>query len=206
MRSLSRADIQALPHHDRIRLHNSLLGGKPAHLVGTASAAGVTNLAVFNSACHVSSDPPQLAIMTRPLTVSRDTYRNIQEQGAWTLNAIRRADVAAAHRCAEKLPADQSEFDAHGFEPAWVEGFSAPFVAGSPLQIGLKLVDDIFIPSAGTRLLVGEVVCLQVDEAGLAGDGSVLVEPLDAVSSLGLDAYATVRECARFAHVSQKRR
>ena len=202
MIELWEADLRALERKTRIRLHNSLLGGKPAHLVGTASAAGVDNLAVFNSACHISSDPALIGMMCRPLTVRRDTYANIRETGVWTLNTIHALFVDRAHRAADKVPSAVSEFLHAGLQPGRMPGFAAPFVAESPLQVGLEYVEEVPIPSSGTVLLVGRVCWVRLREDGLTDDGSVQIDRVEALSSLGLDAYAEVREHARFPYQS----
>lgn len=198
------AQFRAMEAKRRIRLHNSLLGGKPVHLVGTRSAAGVPNLAVFNSACHVSSDPPLIGMMCRPTSVRRDTYENLLETGVWTLSAISADILERAHRAADKLPAEASEFEHAGLTESPWPGFAAPAVAESPLQMGFRLVEEVPIRSSGTLFLVGELQWLRMAEGGLAEDGSVLADRLGLLSSLGLDAYAEVRECARFAYPSTK--
>lgn len=200
MKTIDRDSWQQLPSKQRIRLHNSLLGGKPVHLVGTCSASGVSNLAVFNSACHVSSDPPLIGMMCRPLTVRRDTYSNIQDTGVWTLNAIHADFVTAAHKASDKLPAELSEFDHTGLDEGWMDGFAAPYVQQAPVQIGLKLVEEVPIRCSGTVLLVGEVQWLRLPHDNVDEDGSLRADQAGVLSSLGLDAYARVSEVARFVY------
>lgn len=200
------AQWKALDDKYRIRLHNSLLGGKPVHLVGTASEDGVPNLAVFNSACHVSSNPPLIGMMCRPLTVRRDTYANIKATGQWTLNAITADFVERAHRAADKLAAELSEFDHTGLTISQKPGFSAPAVAESPVQIGLELREELELKSSGTVMLIGEVAWLRLKTRGTSENGSLQADNLGVLSSLGLDAYAEVREVARFRHSSSQTR
>lgn len=200
MIEITRDQWSALDRKRRIRLHNSLLGGKPAHLVGTVSAHGIPNLAIFNSACHVSSDPALIGIMCRPLTVRRDSYSNIQATRQWTLNAVHRDYVDRAHRAADKLPAHQSEFAHTGLTPYFQSDFDAPSVAESPVQIGLELREELVLQCSGTVMLIGEVAWLRIQNKGLAEDGSLQPGQLGVLSSLGLDAYAEVHEVARFAY------
>ncbi len=202
---ISTEELQSLDRKKRIKLHNSLLGAKPAHLIGTVSAGGVPNLAVFNSLCHISSDPPLIGMMSRPLSVPRDTYQNIQQTRQWTINAIHPQFVGQAHKAADKLPAEQSEFDHAQLTEETVAGFLAPAVAESPLQVGLRFCEEVPIPSSGTVLIIGEVMWIRVQHNGLLDDGSVDASALGLLSSLGLDAYASVTECARFPYVSQSR-
>ena len=51
-------DLSAMTSRQRATLVNSLSGFKSANLVGTADAAGSTNLAIMSSAVHLGSHPP----------------------------------------------------------------------------------------------------------------------------------------------------
>lgn len=194
--------LDAWPKKNRIRLINSLLGGKPVHLVGTQSTSGIPNLAVFNSACHVSSDPALIGMMSRPLTVPRDTYANIEATGVWTLNAITREIVDSAHKAGDKLPPDASEFDYCNLTPAWHEGMTAPFVAESPVSIGLQWEETVPIQCSGTVMIIGRVTHVNMPDEALLEDGSLKAETAGLLSSLGLDAYASVTEVARYTYQS----
>ena len=59
-------DIATMASRYRAALINSLSGFKPANLVGTADAAGSSNLAIISSVVHLGSHPPLLAMIMRP--------------------------------------------------------------------------------------------------------------------------------------------
>ena len=64
-------DLASMAGPFRAMLMNSVTGFKPANVVGTTSAAGVPNLAIFSSVVHLGSDPPLVGLVFRP-PVARD--------------------------------------------------------------------------------------------------------------------------------------
>ena len=54
------------------------------HLIGTKGKSGCPNLAILNSIAHISSEPARIGFIMRPLTVQRDTYKNIIESNYFT--------------------------------------------------------------------------------------------------------------------------
>ena len=78
-----------------------------------------------------------------------------------------------------------------------VPGFAAPFVAESRFRIGLELAELIDIPSNGTKLIVGRVTIVQVEESRLHADGSIHLEGLDVVASTALDTYFGITPLVR---------
>ena len=62
----SNEDIKNLPRIKRLNLINSITGVKPANLIGTRSNVN-SNLAIISSIVHLSTNPPLLSFMLRPL-------------------------------------------------------------------------------------------------------------------------------------------
>ncbi|MDO7854345.1 flavin reductase family protein [Hymenobacter convexus] len=199
MRHLTAADIQAFDKIYRLNLVNGLPGFKPANLVGTAAPDGHTNLAVFSSALHLGSDPALLGIVTRPTTVPRHTYANLKASGCYTLNHVPEALAAQAHYTSANFPDEVSEFDACGFTAVYRDGFAAPYVAESPLSIGLRLLEEHAI-SNGTMLLVGTVEHVYVRDEALRADGTLDLAALATAAISGLDGYHAVAPPVRFGY------
>lgn len=184
----SLADLLAMPGRKRGQMLNTLSGIKGVHLLGTQSQSGIDNLAVFNSVLHIGASPPALGILFRPLTVQRDSYDNILETGVFTLNLISVDMLNAAHHCAAKWPTEVSEFAATGLTPHRTD-HGAPYVAESPIAVGLKLVEDIPIAFNDTRLLIGSVQEVLMPVGAVADDGWVRLDQHQVVSVAGLDTY-----------------
>jgi flavin reductase (DIM6/NTAB) family NADH-FMN oxidoreductase RutF len=199
MRHITAADIQAFEKIYRLNLVNGLPGFKPANLVGTAAPDGRTNLAVFSSALHLGSDPALLGIVTRPTTVPRHTYANLKASGCFTLNHVPEALAAQAHYTSANFPDDVSEFDECGFSAEYRDDFPAPYVAESPLSIGLRLLEEHAI-SNGTVLLVGSVEHVYLKDELLRPDGTLDLVAAGTAAISGLDGYHAVAPPVRFGY------
>ena len=198
---LSNTDIAAMAPQQRAMLINSLPGYKSAMLVGTCDAKGLTNLAIVSSHFHLGSSPPLLAMILRPSTGNseRHTLHNLLETQCWTLNGFSLEHAAHAHQTSAPYPKDRSEFDACGFDAEWLDEFSAPFLKGSPLQIGCFLREHHPLEINGTHMIIGEVLCLQYLETAQRDDGGLSLSDMGLVAVVGLDTYTQPDAGVRFA-------
>ena len=128
----------------RINLINSCTGYKSANLIGTKSKSGIENLAVFSSITHLGSNPAVLGFILRSTTIPRDTYKNIKETGFFTVNHITESIIEDAHHTSAKYHEEISEFDKTKLIPEYKDEWIAPYVKGSPVQIGCKYLNDYF--------------------------------------------------------------
>ena len=188
---LQKAEIEALPQRQRAALINSIPGFKPVVLVGTANNAGQTNLSVINSCFHIGAAPALLGMIIRPAPerTERHTLENILETGWYTLNAMTPNMTQRGHHTSARFAREQSEFEECGFEAMWQSPVEAPFVAESPLKVGLKLAEHHTLQINGTQLLIGSVETLEFDESAYREDGTLNLHTLDLVAAVGLDAY-----------------
>lgn len=188
----------------RRNLMNTLLGFKNANLIGTRDRKGNENLAIFNSLVHLGANPPHIAFVMRPTTVERHTYDNIHEIGFYTFNHVHTSFVEKAHQTSAKYPKEVSEFVACGFTPIYKNDFPAPFVAESKIQIGMKFVEAIFIPTNEVYLIIGEVQEFFVPDDCLCSDGFIDLQKAGTAVVSGLDAYYQAQEIARFSYARPK--
>jgi flavin reductase (DIM6/NTAB) family NADH-FMN oxidoreductase RutF len=107
--------------------------------------------------------------------------------------------VAQAHYTSADFGPELSEFDACGFTAAYRDDFPAPYVAESPLSIGLRLKEELAI-SNGTVLLVGTVEHVYLREEGLRDDGTLDLTVLGDACISGLDGYHKVLPPVRFGY------
>lgn len=184
----------------RRNLMNTLLGFKNANLIGTRDKEGNENLAIFNSLVHLGANPPHIAFVMRPTTVERHTYDNIHETGFYTFNHVHTSFVEKAHQTSAKYPKEVSEFAACGLTPVYKNDFPAPFVAESQIQIGMKFVEAIFIPTNEVYLIIGEVQEFFVPDDCLRSDGFIDLQKAGTAVVSGLDAYYQAQEIARFSY------
>ncbi len=192
--------LEALESRYRAALINSVSGYKPANLIGTANAAGATNLAVMSSVVHLGSHPPLLAMVVRPGGDERHTLANLLASGEYSINHINQSIYRQAHQTAARYPADQSEFDATGLSCQWLDGFSAPLVAEAEVKMAMQLRQHMPLEINGTHLVIGEIVTLLLPDAALRSDGSLNLPAADSVALSGLDEYLCGESLARLSY------
>lgn len=193
-------ELAQLPSRYRANLMNTLSGYKPANLIGTVSAEGISNLAIFNSVTHVGSNPPLLGLLFRPLSVRRDTYNNIKESGVFTINAVTATIYKKAHQTAAKYEKDDSEFEATGLTAKYLQEFPAPFVEESPVKLGCQYQNEYPIAENGTILLLGAVKFVAVEDGLVESDGSLSLDQAGIVAAAGLDGYALPKMLDRLSY------
>jgi flavin reductase (DIM6/NTAB) family NADH-FMN oxidoreductase RutF len=185
-----REDIDTLEKIFKINLINSCSGFKSANLLGSTSKEGISNVAVFSSVIHLGSNPPTLGFILRPTTVPRDTYKNIKESGVFTINHIYEEIIEEAHHTSAKYPENVSEFDVTNLEEEFKGSFKAPFVMGSPVQMSMKFIEEIPVPSNNVMLIVAQIEELYIQDALLQKDGLINLSIGKVAAINGLDTYA----------------
>lgn len=190
MQFFNKQDINSLNKIYRINLINSCSGFKSANLLGSISTDGKTNVAVFSSVTHLGSNPPTLGFILRPTTVPRNTHRNLKETGYFTINHIWEDVIEDAHHTSAKYPDDISEFDMTVLEPEFKGDFKAPFVKNAPVQMAMKFIEEIYVPSNDVMLIVAQIQELYVKNELLQDDGLINLSKGNVATINGLDTYA----------------
>lgn len=189
MKHLKRSEIDALETVFKLNLINSCSGYKSANLIGTVSSEGLENVAVFSSVIHMGTSPPMLGFITRQVETPKDTLANIKNSGFYTINHISSDIIKAAHQTSAKYATKDSEFEKTGLNSEYKNEFRAPFVAESPVQIAMELVEEIHITKNNTILVLGEIKGIYVKESMLLEDGYLDLSKGEIVSVNGVDGY-----------------
>lgn len=183
-------DIDGLHKIFRINLINSCSGFKSANLLGSISEQGIPNVAVFSSVTHLGSNPPTLGFILRPTTVPRNTHKNLKDLGYFTINHIYEDIIDDAHHTSAKYPEDVSEFDMTNLETEYKGNFKAPFVKNAPVQMSMKFIDEIHVPSNNVMLIVSQIEELYINDELLQEDGLINLSKGNVATINGLDTYA----------------
>lgn len=200
LKTLSFDDIQNLDKRYRTQLINCITGVKSVNLVGTKNKENQTNVAIFNSVIHLGSHPPLIGFIQRPTSVDRHTFSNIMESSFYTINSVTEDISMQAHQTSARYSREESEFDETSLDSEFIDDFYAPFVKDSPVKIGMQLEDIIHIPTNDTKLIVGKVTQLHIDEAFLQDDGHFALEDLPIVGGVGLDTYVQTKKWERYSY------
>ncbi|MEQ8559888.1 MAG: flavin reductase [Cytophagales bacterium] len=185
----------------RLNLINSISGVKPANLVGTRSADGKDNLAIFSSVVHLGSNPAQLGLVMRPQNQElKDTYANIINTGVYTINHVSESFAKKAHYTSAKLKREESEFDLMKIERQFIDGFKAPFVKQSEVKIGMSLLEKIDLPN-NCIFIVGEVVLVDFPVESVNDLGQLDMSTYGGVGISGLNTYYALNKIATYPYV-----
>ena len=190
-------EIMQMEQRKRAQFINSVGGFKSVCLIGTVDLSKRTNLAVFNSLVHIGANPPLISFIMRPDSVERHTLSNILETGYYTINHINQEIYKQAHQTSARYPKEVSEFDATGLSCEFKDGFAAPFVQESNVQLGVEFKQRIDLTINNTIMIIGQIQCIYFPEACLEEDGFLNIEKAGTVSCSGLDSYHTTTLLSR---------
>ncbi|MEQ8325313.1 MAG: flavin reductase [Vicingaceae bacterium] len=198
---VNKQDIEKMDRTYRLNLINSISGVKPANLVGTRSADGKDNLAIFSSVVHLGSNPAQLGLVMRPQNQElKDTYANIINTGVYTINHVSESFAKKAHYTSAKLKREESEFDLMKIERQFIDGFKAPFVKQSEVKIGMSLLEKIDLPN-NCIFIVGEVVLVDFPVESVNDLGQLDMSTYGGVGISGLNTYYALNKIATYPYV-----
>ncbi|WP_341224673.1 flavin reductase [uncultured Arcticibacterium sp.] len=189
MKHISKSEFEAYERLYKINLLNSCSGFKSANLIATRSLEGFDNVAIFSSVTHLGSSPALLGFIMRPTTVPRNTLENIMETGFYTINHVSTSILEQAHQTSAKYAKGVSEFKETGLNPIIRNGFHAPFVKESPIQMAMKFVEELPIKRNGTILVIGEILDIYFEDEIKEDDGFLNLSKAEVLAINGLDGY-----------------
>ncbi len=190
-------DIENLEKIFRVNLINSCSGYKAANLIGTVSGNN-NNLAIFSSLVHLGSNPPLLGFFLRPTEiVPRHTYLNLKENQYYTINSVEKEFADKAHHTSAKYDKSISEFEIVDLEPEFINKFPSPYVKSSSIKIGMKFVEEIKISYNKSRLIVGKIVELHVNDDMIDKDGFLNLYKAEVATISGCDGYSFPKNNSR---------
>lgn len=198
MKHIKSDDIRKMEKIFRLNLINSCTGYKSANLLATKSKDGNPNVAVFSSVTHLGSNPAMLGFVTRPLSVARNTYKNIKETSYFTVNHIHEKMIEQAHQTAAKYEEKVSEFHKTGLTEQYLDDFHAPYVEQSEIKIGCKYLNEYEIKENDTVLVVASIEHIYFDEGIQMPDGWLRLDDAGTVAIDGLDGYSLPSLLDRF--------
>jgi len=198
MKHIQASEIEKMEKIHRLNLINSCTGYKSANLIATKSSAGNPNVAVFSSVTHIGSNPAMLGFVTRPLSVSRNTYDNIKATSYFTVNHIQDKMIEQAHQTAAKYEEDISEFNKTGLDEEYLDGFHAPYVKQSEVKLGCRFLNEYHIQENDTVLVVAGIEHIYFDEGIQMPDGWLRLDDAGTVAVNGLDGYSLPTLLDRF--------
>lgn len=195
--NFNQSHILAMEKRYRTTFINSLPGYKSLHMLGTVNKEGISNLGLFNSIFHVGANPALLGMVFRPDGNDHDSLKNILQTKEYTLNNVLPEWFQQAHQTSARFPAGVSEFEPCGFKEFYLDPFKAPFVLQSSIKIGLELRETMDISLNNTKILIGEIMHVILNDGILMQDGYIDHIKAGTVTVTGLDSYFLAQELGR---------
>jgi flavin reductase (DIM6/NTAB) family NADH-FMN oxidoreductase RutF len=193
-------DLTSMDQRHRGTLINSLGGFKSVCLIGTSDKLNHTNLAIFSSIVHIGASPALVGFVVRPDSVERNTLSNILETGYYTINHINEIIFKQAHQTSARYPKEISEFDAVGLTTDYKDGFLAPYVKESDVQLGIQFKERINLTINGSILIIGQIQHIYFPNECLSEDFFLDLEKAQTITCSGLDSYHKTQKIERLSY------
>jgi flavin reductase (DIM6/NTAB) family NADH-FMN oxidoreductase RutF len=198
--NIDKNKLEAMEQRFRAAFINSLGGFKSLVLIGTQSADGQTNLAVFSSLFHLGANPPLFGIIVRPDQADRHTFENIKSTGYFTVNHVSESFFEKAHQTSARYAREVSEFEAVGLTPEYWENFSVPLVKESAIKWVAQCKEIQNLSINGTHLVIGEMIEISYPEECQTTDGWLDIEKAGTLTVSGLDSYHVTKSLGRYSY------
>ncbi len=185
-----------LPIEARYKLLTGTIIPRPVAVISTISPNGVLNVAPFSYFSIVGHAPMALSFAVagpKPDGTWKDTLRNAQlptegGTGEFVVNIATEYYAKQMARTATPLAADISEFDFAGLTPAASAVVRPPRIGEASVSFECRTLHVVEV--GRSRLVVGEVVYLYVDDALVDNRFRVDFSQLRAIGRMAGSRYA----------------
>ena len=137
----------------------NMLNPVPAVMVSVADAAGRSNIITVAWAGTVCTNPPMVSISVKP---QRYSYHMLEETGEFVINLVTKELTHACDYCGVVSGRDVDKFRKTGLTPFFPEGFTAPAIEESPVNIACRVKQ--ILPLGSHHMFLADVVSVTVDE------------------------------------------
>ncbi|MEX1038748.1 MAG: flavin reductase family protein [Acidimicrobiia bacterium] len=184
-------DFDQTEGRERYKLLSGLVVPRPIGWIGTRRSNGTFNLAPFSFFNVVSTAPPTVLFSgsvhsDRP----KDSITLAEESGEFTVNIVSEEVAQAMSVTAGSFGPDDDEFTIAGLTPVVGTVVAAPMVAESPANLECRVSKVLDVGEGLTRIVVGRVVALHVEESVLDGT-RIDARSLRAVGRMSGNTYIT---------------
>jgi flavin reductase (DIM6/NTAB) family NADH-FMN oxidoreductase RutF len=192
---------------------SQLVVPRPIAMVSTVDEDGVVNVAPFSYYLPLTGHPMLLAV-TMGLRATdgglKHSYENARRSGDFVVNLTTVSMFDHIETAAIEFPRGVSELDNVPWTAIPSQRVTSPSIAESPAHLECRIHREVAfgetgVPCSEVHLVVGEVVCVTLDESICTPDGGIDSTALEPVGRLGLPWFTTVGrssmvELARYSH------
>lgn len=186
-------------------LYKLLIGSivpRPIAWVSTVSLNGINNLAPFSFFNCFGVAPPMVGFSPAYKSITRnggeiirepkDTLRNILDTQEFVVNIVSKNLSEQMNDSSAEFPKEISEFDKVGLTPASSTMIKAPRVGEAPVNFECKLIEHI--QHGNNNLVLGEIVCIHMDDRIIDDRGHIKSDVLQAVGRMAGNWYTTTTD------------
>ncbi|MFI4986771.1 MAG: flavin reductase family protein [Alphaproteobacteria bacterium] len=167
---------------------------RPIAWITSLDGSGRVNAAPFSCYTFVCNQPPMIAVnIGKRDGYLKDTARNVREGGGFVLNVVTEELISPMHESSGDYPAETSETELLGLELVPSRLVRPPRIARSPIALECVLERIIELGTAGSELVIGEVVVFHIADE-LIADGRIDIRRFRPVARLGGPHYARLGE------------
>jgi len=168
---------------------------RPIAFVTTVDKAGTVNAAPYSFFNCLSADPAivALGVEFRKDGTSKDTARNVQDTGVFTVNIVSDAVLDKMNVCAVPFPPGTDELAAAGLHAVAGAYVASPRIEECPAALECRHYQTLHIGQS-REIILGEVLCVHL-RAGIVDPKTLHVDPdgLDAIGRMGGHGYVRTR-------------
>lgn len=192
--------------HDPVRcqgLLSQLVVPRPIAMISTAGEDGVPNVAPFSYYMAITGKPMYVGVTMGALRecdgLPKHTYANAMRSGEFVVNVTTERFAHQVEVAAMEFPEGVSELTELGWTAVPSQRVGAPSVAESPAHLECRVhqvvdLGDPAVQGSGVHLVIGEVVCIALDESVATPDCRVDALALAPVARIGSPCYTRVTE------------
>lgn len=198
-----RFDFADLSARDRYKLLIGTIVPRPIAWITTVDGQGRVNAAPFSFFNVLSSDPAivGVGIGTHPDLSVKDTGRNIQMTGEFTVNIVDHACLEAMNVTATPFPSEVDELAAAGLTPVPGTHVASPYIAEAPVALECRRHVTVEV-SASRAIVLGQVVAMHIRRSLVNERLHVDPVKLDALGRMGGHGYCRSNETFDLASLS----
>lgn len=174
--------------HDFAAILAAIVSPRPLAWISTRSAAGIPNIAPFNSFTSLANYPPLVGLsFSERRGEPKDTFANIEATGVFVLNVVTRGLAERMNESARESADPTDDFARLGLTAASIDGVEVPRIGESPAALACRVESIVPLPPSKCRMVVARVV------------GSYVADDYDPIvaqtlASIGALRYATLQD------------
>ncbi|HEY9731392.1 MAG TPA: flavin reductase family protein [Drouetiella sp.] len=195
-------DCKETPKQDLYKILIGSIIPRPIAWVSTISPDGLTNLAPFSFFNCFGVDPPMIGFSPAYKSIvkdgeqlirePKDTLRNIVDTKEFVVNIASKNLSEKMNQTSAEFAPDVSEFDQVGLTAAQSKMIKAPRVAEAPVNLECKLIQ--YLQHGNNNLVLGEIVCIHLDDRIVDARGHIKSDVLQAVGRMAGNWYTTTTD------------